>query len=320
MRAMLSKTEPTMLRQLSNCALLGAAAWMLAMSANAQTPSLPGVPEVPTQASCRDFSRQIYLQLSAIYARESECMDRSRPVVISHGSDCNTLSGKVHYVVTAHPACFTPTAERKCSLIRLRAQEKKCWSDALSSSKSATEKAQAAKEAQAYERGVLISSSLQTTHSLLTDPRALIERHLRRRLNSGLLDRITTKGGNLTPEGMDDMQKLYTAVADNTLMNESLRSTNPLIRAIQGDIANKITQEHLASLDQLHDLVKSIRAVADTSSPQLSQPIRKSRPLPASSNTARDPSCDVLNTDAGLDMAANQPAKFDALMARCIGK
>ncbi|CAB3855642.1 hypothetical protein LMG26854_03196 [Achromobacter aegrifaciens] len=278
---------------------------------------LPQMPTPPTITACRKFSHDVFVQLSGIYRQQSQCMSQTR-ANIGAGLECNALTGIVRRTVTAWPQCFESSAEDHCELLRLRSLAQVCIQQAQTSAGKSRQAAQTvAKLAEAEQQGRSLISAFQNTRDAFNDPKEFIQQQLQDHLNSEILSIIRQPSGDLNPAGLGPLQEVYDYLFDKTLANDSLLSGNPVIHAIQGEIAQRIRLAHAANINQLRHIVESIEHI--DSEPGQSRPNPQRAPLirPTSPAIPGDADCALLDSEARIDFVQDHPDEFEALVKRC---
>jgi len=174
-----------------------------------------------------------------------------------------------------------------------------------------------AKLAEAEQQGRSLISAFQNTRDAFNDPKEFIQQQLQDHLNSEILSIIRQPSGDLNPAGLGPLQEVYDYLFDKTLANDSLLSGNPVIHAIQGEIAQRIRLAHAANINQLRHIVKSIEHIG--SEPGQSRPNPQRAPLirPTSPAIPGDADCALLDSEARIDFVQDHPDEFEALVKRC---
>lgn len=320
--------------------------------AQAQTQN-PQPPINSTAESCAEYRSALHQQIQAIYKRSSECM-RKGPSWSSYGGSQEDRRPwctpgpppRLSAQVTAYPDCATEQ-EALCEAYEAQyIQVPACFSQVRQS--------KAAKE-----RQLALANDLFETHrrfkraeGVVSNPEVFLREIVLPRLPSNVkakLDMyesiagtetvsfnalkplpvkvdITTFGmpGQLSEKGTGMMHELYDHLFAATVGNEKLRSHNPLIAAIQGDMANKIKAVHgsmLGEMEQVSNLMDSfispsILYTRPASSVAPHQPllISKGRPRQLS---REHPDCSLLDGSGRTDLVNREPELYERLVELC---
>lgn len=303
-------------------ALLLISALGLAPSFTLAEESVPERPNNITESTCKQYSSDAWAALHAEYDREQQCMSSTR-ANISQGSECNELTMSVHHGIMAWPHC--QNAERHCALkaafndsfncmaqARKNAKDKQGLRDTLETAKSADE----------------ALSTARKIHDFISDPDAFVAKYVIDKATEasrqGLRKTVLNENGKLTPLGYEAADELYDWGFKRSTVDSGLLSDNPLINAIQSESFNGLAGIHQQMLLEMNGLGAAISTFGDMREPAMkrlesTRPPETSTAAPAKAKVAGG-DCSILDdARSATNLSIEDPAKFDALMARCGG-
>lgn len=298
---------------------------LIPLTAHAQSGSRP---YPPTEASCRAYQQAAWGRLSQIYREIQTCHQRHSRV--DYGRHCDTLRRTVVTKVVGWADC-DGWEEEICAMQSQVHDGYSCLQEARKQEdreRAARQQAEREREATIRARENAIKQyndterrvrDLQSTYSDLraawNDPKRFVVERLARRVNDSVLAELYNRNGEFTARGRSSMQETYDFLFNRTLGNSSLRSSNPIIAAIQGSAADEIRRAHGESMAQMDQVIAQIRDF----SPSLPQSPR-AVPSPSSRSGSGHDDCALLDGAGRTDFAINEPDRFEALVRRCGAK
>lgn len=272
----------------------------LAVSTGAQAQQFPApqAPGRPTVDSCTTYKSALAAQIQGIYKRTTACMSKgpSWSTWLGNQSDRRPWCtpgppSRLRAEVTAYPDCASEQ-ETLCEAYEAqRTQLPACFKQAKASGDVGEQRLGLASDMmdlhQRYKRAERIIWNPEAFLEEVVVPR--LPSHVRAKLDMyvGMVNTdvitfnplkplpatvdLTTFGmpSHLSPKGAGIAQDLYEYLFSGTLGNERLRSGNPVIAAIQGDVAKKIKSVHssmLGEMERVGNLMDSFIAPAPSSS------------------------------------------------------
>jgi hypothetical protein len=233
---------------------------------------------------------------------------------------CNHLGGGVYQLATRlgwYPQCNI--AAEVCSRHATIMRAKQC-ADSAPESLSSKEK-QRVSPIENVER----LEEIYKQSRALTDPVVFFKDHLKDKLKSNIVKQILVNDESFTPYGKTAMNETYKFIFDKTVGNETLRSSNPIINAIQGSAAEIIRSQHHNAINKLqtivnelnNDQISFLRSRGHTNTATSGgRPVGNIDESKKNGKTNTS-GCEILTSSNRTEFAISSPEEFAALLDRC---
>lgn len=310
----------------------------------------PQAPIDATAESCAQYRSALLQQIQAIYKRTSACMQKGTSWSSWGGSEQDRRPwctpgppSRLSAQVTAYPDCAIEE-EALCEAYEAQdLQVPACFSK-VSQSKLAK------------ERQLALANDVFDTHrrfkraeSIVWNPEVFFREVVLPRLPSHVkakLDMYEDMAGNeavrfnalkplpatvdlttfgmprdLSKKGTGMMQELYDYLFSGTVGNQKLRSSNPLIAAIQGDAAGKIKAVHssmLGEMEQATNLMDTFISPSTSHTRPISAVAPHQRSAVSNGRLSREhPDCSLLDGSGRTDLVNREPELYERLVELC---
>lgn len=278
----------------------------------ATTIPMPASPAVQSRSECDRYRVELHSLRASLLHESGQCM-RVEPVKIGYGLECPGFSGEtVRRTLRAYPQCDYTEATMCRVNAALSHQVKACYANA-----KVTESSKEIVIATEQSRQLQSAWGIYQNLKELTNPSAFVSSWVKGRVSDGVLSEIQDQRGQFTQRGQTMLQEAYEWLFQGTIGNVDVRSTNPIISAIQGEAAEKIRAAHSQAISEWAEVEASLSSFNSQSSQQSNT--RSLISLGSVETGKLHPEeCRLLDGPQADRMAVERPEAFDALMKKCI--